>query len=101
MEGLGSFLLFAVFFYIMMRFGCGAHRVHGGHGEKDADHDHIKVKGDKAQKIDPVCGMTVRSESGYGKMHEGHLYRFCSKKCLDRFDADPAPYLKPVKGERP
>jgi len=31
MEGLGSFLLFAVFFYLMMRFSCGAQIVHG-HG---------------------------------------------------------------------
>jgi len=39
MDGLFSLLLFAAFFYIMMRFGCGAHMVHGhghhtGHGEK-------------------------------------------------------------------
>jgi hypothetical protein len=26
-----SFLLFAVFFYLMMRYGCGAHMVHGRH----------------------------------------------------------------------
>ena len=36
MEGLGSLLLFAALFYFMMRFGCGAHMVHGhgggGHG---------------------------------------------------------------------
>jgi len=30
MEGLLSFVLFAVSFYLMMRIGCGAHRVHGG-----------------------------------------------------------------------
>ncbi|MEE9598461.1 MAG: hypothetical protein V3V96_16940 [Acidiferrobacterales bacterium] len=34
MEGLFSLLLFAGIFYLMMRFGCGAHMVHGhgGHG---------------------------------------------------------------------
>lgn len=32
MEGLFSLLLFAVFFFVMMRFGCGAHVAHGGHG---------------------------------------------------------------------
>ncbi len=33
MDGLLSFLLFAGLFYLMMRFGCGAHMVHGhGHG---------------------------------------------------------------------
>jgi hypothetical protein len=32
MDGLISLLLFAGVFYLMMRFGCGAHMVHGGHG---------------------------------------------------------------------
>ena len=34
MEGLFSLLLFAAFFYFMMRFGSGAHMIHGhgGHG---------------------------------------------------------------------
>ena len=32
MDGFLSFLLFAVLFYVMMRFGCGAHMVHGHHG---------------------------------------------------------------------
>ena len=37
MDGLFSLLLFALFFYVMMRFGCGAHMVHGhgGHGDRD------------------------------------------------------------------
>ncbi len=36
MEGLLSLLLFAAFFYFMMRFGCGAHMVHGhGSGHQD------------------------------------------------------------------
>lgn len=48
MPGLISFLLFAAVFYFMMRFGCGAHMVHGhgdsdggahaGHGASDAEH---------------------------------------------------------------
>ena len=32
MEGLLSLLLFAGLFYLMMRFGCGAHMVHGHKG---------------------------------------------------------------------
>jgi len=104
MEGLGSFLLFAVLFFIMMRFGCGAHMVHGGHGghgKKDEGHDHTKMTSDAAQAIDPVCGMPVDDDSGYGKMHNNQLYRFCSKKCLNQFDADPKRYLKQVKGGTP
>jgi hypothetical protein len=32
MGGILWLLMIAVFFYFMMRFGCGAHMVHGGHG---------------------------------------------------------------------
>ncbi len=89
MEGLGSLLLFAAFIYLMMRFGCGAHMVHG-HGR----HAH----GSSTEKyIDPVCDMEVDTEQGYGKMHQGTLYRFCSKNCLDKFDADPERYLNKEK----
>ena len=41
MEGLFSFLLFAGFFYLMMRFGCGAHMIHGSHGHKHSDNKNI------------------------------------------------------------
>jgi len=90
MEGLGSFLLFAIFFYIMMRYGCGAHMIHGGHGHGGGDkgHDHTKNKA-----IDPVCNMEVEENQGYGKMYESQLYRFCSRRCLDKFEADPQRYI--------
>lgn len=83
MDGLLSLLLFAGFFYLMMRFGCGAHMTHGGRyaGHEDAP----------AKHIDPVCGMEVDIKQGYGKMHEGRLYRFCSRTCLDKFEAEPDP----------
>ena len=86
MEGLFSLLLFAVFFYVMMRFGCGSH----GHG----GHKHSKTKdNDTKNIIDPVCGMSVEVDKGYGKPHEGNLYRFCSRNCLDKFDQEPERYL--------
>ena len=83
MEGLGSFLLFALFFFLMMRYGCGSHAGHGGRG-----------RGGETKHIDPVCGMEVESEKGYGKMYQGTLYRFCSKTCLDKFDADAERYIQ-------
>ncbi|MFC1664852.1 YHS domain-containing protein [Pseudomonadota bacterium] len=85
MDGLSSFLLFAVLFYVMMRFGCGAHMVHGRHGK----HTESKPK-----DIDPVCGTEIKIEEGYGKMENGTLYRFCSKECLDSFDNNPGQYIK-------
>lgn len=88
MEGLGSLLLFAVFFYVMMRFGCGAHMVHGhgGHGGGHAGQNGGKF-------VDPVCGHDVEPDKGYGMMHEGNLYRFCSRQCLDQFEIEPSLFI--------
>jgi len=99
MEGLLTFLLFGVLFFVMMRFGCGSH-VHGGHGghgshggaEGHAGHGQsggITSAGSK----DPVCGMDVADGQGYAKMHEGQAYRFCSRRCLDQFESNPERYV--------
>lgn len=55
MEGLLSFLFFAALIYLMMRFGCGAHMLHG-HGPGNGEDEHV----------DPVCGKTVPTHEGYG-----------------------------------
>ena len=92
MDGLISLLLFAGFFYLMMRFGCGAHMVHGKHGNHGGN---AKEESDAVKHIDPVCGMEVDAEQGYGKMHKGQLYRFCSRNCLDDFETNTGQYLNP------
>jgi YHS domain-containing protein len=92
MEGLLSFLLFGVFFYLMMRFGCGAHMVHGGH-EGHGSEGHAGHSTQQSSAKDPVCGMDVASGEGYSKMYEGREHRFCSRKCLDKFEAEPQRYL--------
>lgn len=97
MEGLLWFLVLGGLFYVMMRFGCGAHMVHG-HGEHGGHGGHAGHGGD-GEHTDPVCGMTVAADQGYGKMHQGTLYRFCSRSCLDKFEADPDKYLKPAGGD--
>ena len=44
MEGLLTLLMYAGLFYLMMRFGCGAHMVHG-HGEhRHGDHGDVSAK---------------------------------------------------------
>ena len=88
MDGLLTFLIFAALFYFMMRVGCGAHLVRG-RGGKGGD-----PGGSDADKhVDPVCGELVPTNEGYGKMHSGRLYRFCSRQCLDAFDAEPERYM--------
>ena len=88
MEGLLSFLVFAGVFYLMMRLGCGVHMLHGGHGRHEKDNLPID------KQIDPVCGKQLEAEQGYGKLHGGTLYRFCSRDCLDAFEAEPDKYIK-------
>ena len=85
MEGLVSFLIFAGVFYLIMRFGCGAHMIHG-------HQQHAKKTEQK--HIDPVCGMQVDPDQGYGITYERQLYRFCSRDCLDKFESEPEKYLK-------
>ena len=97
MDGLISLLLFAGFFYLMMRFGCGAHMVHGGHGKHGK---HGGQGGTDVKHVDPVCGMQVDPQEGYGKMYGGELYRFCSRKCLDQFEDEPDKFLQKVEAEK-
>lgn len=85
MEGLLWLLGFAVLFYVMMRYGCGAHMVHGHGG-------HERHGAASSGGKDPVCGMPVNVASGYTKMHAGTRYWFCSRGCLEKFEADPGKY---------
>jgi P-type Cu+ transporter len=51
--------------------------------------------------LDPVCGMTVAPDSPHHLEHGGHVYRFCSARCREKFSADPARYLEPVAATPP
>lgn len=103
MSGILWLLVIAVFFYFMMRFGCGAHMVHGGHGghgggsEGGMDHSghggSVESSSKDANLKDPVCGMLFPASTGYSRMYLGKEHRFCSRKCLDQFDAEPARYV--------
>ena len=85
MDGLLSLLLFAVLFFVMMRFGCGAHIMHGHRGHND------EAGATDAAK-DPVCGMQVAQGTGYAMSWGGRAYRFCSRQCLDKFEAEPTKF---------
>jgi Cu+-exporting ATPase len=48
------------------------------------------------QTIDPVCGMTVKTDAAAGSVEfEGRTYFFCSRHCVERFRAEPSLYLTP------
>ncbi|HQR85431.1 MAG TPA: heavy metal translocating P-type ATPase [Limnohabitans sp.] len=42
---------------------------------------------------DPICGMTVTSQSAYQSAHMGRAFFFCSSKCKTKFDANPMQYM--------
>ena len=43
--------------------------------------------------IDPVCGMSVSSDSKRKFTYQGAEYHFCSDHCVTRFQAEPDAYL--------
>lgn len=98
MEGLLSWFLFALLLFLMWRFGCTLGLTSGGHGHGGHGHGR-KASAEDTDHVDPVCGMSVDPSTGYGKMHDGRLYRFCSKVCLDKFEAKPSEYATPKQLE--
>jgi YHS domain-containing protein len=47
-----------------------------------------------ASVTDPVCGMTIDSESAEARITvEGQVYYFCSVECLAMFEATPERYI--------
>jgi YHS domain-containing protein len=97
-------LLGGLAFLILRGGGCSSHG-HAGHGghRRRGEHDHQGPGRDDAgagaggqialvPDTDPVCGMKLAPDQGYGMMHEGRALRFCSRKCLDAFEAEPALY---------
>ncbi|GMQ89936.1 MAG: hypothetical protein BMS9Abin10_0273 [Gammaproteobacteria bacterium] len=81
------------------------HKGHGGRGQDKAQGgdsagaqqahapDTGAPAGRAARHVDPVCRREVDTDQGYGMMYESRLLRFCSRECLDRFEAEPATYL--------
>lgn len=63
------------------------------HDEAHSQHAHSS-EGSEQVLTDPVCGMTVDSESTIRHEHAGKTYYFCCEQCRDAFRADPGRYEK-------
>ncbi len=51
---------------------------------------------------DPVCGMEIDPKTAHAtREHAGQTFYFCSKSCMDKFDADPHKYGHPPKQDAP
>jgi len=54
---------------------------------------------DANQSSDPVCGMSVGSDSPHRGVHAGTSYLFCSAHCLSEFRQDPGKYTGTAPAE--
>jgi YHS domain-containing protein len=109
-----SILLFVGFFYLMMKFGCGAHVHSGGCGhaglhrqkasEKTAS-ENIPSENTAADlktvTRDPVCGMDIEVGRAFRSVEYGReTYYFCSKQCLAKFKERPEYFAEIERMER-
>ena len=94
MGTIGYLLFWAVMFFVMMRFGCGAH-VMGHHhlGNRNGPPGGNGEWTPPAQDRDPVCGKIVPTAGAKSSIWEGHAYFFCSEDCRTKFEAAPRTYL--------
>lgn len=53
------------------------------------------------QVTDPVCNMTIESETAAAReVWKGQTYYFCSKSCQDKFGATPDRYAEKANDRR-
>jgi YHS domain-containing protein len=99
LKSLLSLLIWGGLFFVMMRYGCGAHMMGGHGGHSHGGHGDAAPGGDVK---DPVCGMTVdREKSSAASAYRGKTYHFCSTSCRDKFEQAPEKYVgAPAQSEQ-
>jgi YHS domain-containing protein len=107
MNSLVFFLIWGGLFFLMMRFGCGAHVMGHGHrhsdspsGGHDASPRPRPLQAPPDKEIDPVCHMAVETAKAKSAVYDGQVYYFCSQDCRAKFEADPHTYAK-AAGDAP
>ncbi|MBL8823765.1 MAG: heavy metal translocating P-type ATPase, partial [Planctomycetia bacterium] len=72
----------------------------GYQGELPGHSHHATSHSTTPGVIDPVCGMTINPAKAKGTSeYHGKKYHFCSARCKERFDADPARYTSAAPAE--
>lgn len=89
LKSAGWLVVWGGLFYVMMRYGCGAHMMgrpsHGGQGDTGSGSGAVK---------DPVCGLTIDLKgTAAAAVRGGTTYYFCSVSCRDRFEQTPDRYI--------
>ena len=64
------------------------------HHEHGHDHSHHEHSSDENSLKDPVCGMTVTSQSKHSYSLKNIAYYFCSNGCKEKFIGAPSKYLE-------
>ena len=108
MDSLLPVLLFVAFFYLMMRYGCGADMRSGGcghssHGHtlKNEDLDNHGSSHVKQLTRDPVCGMEIETERASNSTRYGLVtYYFCSTDCYRKFREKPEYFAEIDRSEK-
>ena len=98
------FAVFAGFFFLMMRFGCGSHVMghgHGGHADHGDHEGHGAGWKPPVTEVDPVCRMTVTTATAKSTVYKGRIYYFCSAEHRDQFEAAPDRYSDTMTGPEP
>jgi YHS domain-containing protein len=88
------FLLWAGFFFVFMRFGCGSHIMGHGHRHSGSHADDRDSWTPPVSAVDPVCGMTVKTATAKSAIHGSHIFYFCSPECREKFEVAPASYAR-------
>lgn len=66
-----------------------------------ADPDKYLAPTAETSHIDPVCHMTVDPQRAAGSTtHDGKVFYFCSKSCLQKFQAEPGRYHQAASASR-
>jgi Cu+-exporting ATPase len=73
-----------------------AQKITAPHTHNHFDSKDAQITDAASELKDPVCGMTVSTQSEHQFRHEEHTYYFCSTKCQGKFSADPQKYIKPA-----
>ena len=90
---IGYLLFWAVLFFVMMRFGCGAHVMgHHHHSNRNAPPGGNGAWIPPAWDCDPVCGKIVPIAGAKSSIWKGHAYYFCSEDCRTKFESAPRTY---------
>jgi Cu+-exporting ATPase len=73
----------------------------GEHFPHTHEHHAKETAAPKGEFIDPVCGMSVATETAAGKYDfAGETYYFCSNGCLNKFRQNPRAFLEERKEEK-